>query len=69
MKNLLTLLLLLTTSMIETATFPTGIETIAAVAGLAGAAVILVYSFTRNHNYEIRTRMNKIKQQQTEVQE
>jgi hypothetical protein len=55
--------------MIETTSFPSGVDAIAAVAGLAGAAVILVYSFTRNHSYEIRTRMNKIKQQQTEIQE
>ncbi len=54
--------------MIETTSFPTGVDAIAAVAGLAGAAVILVYSFTRNHTYEIRNRVAKIKQQ-TEVEE
>ena len=47
--------------MIETTTFPTEVNAIAAVAGLAGALVVIVYSFTRNHQYEMRKRMRKIK--------
>lgn len=47
--------------MIETTTFPTEINAIAAVAGLAGALVVILYAFTRNHQYEMRKRMRRIK--------
>jgi len=50
-----------TLSMIETTTFPTEINAIAAVAGLAGALVVILYSFTRNHQYEMRKRSARIK--------
>ena len=54
--------------MIETTTFPTEVNTIAAVAGLAGALVVILYAFTRNHQYEMRKRMRKIrKTDQSEV--
>ena len=48
-------------SMIETTTFPVEINAIAAVAGLAGALVVILYAFTRNHEYEMRKRLRKIK--------
>lgn len=48
-------------SMIETTTFPTEVNAIAAVAGLAGALVVILYSFTRNHQYEMRKRSARIK--------
>jgi predicted histidine transporter YuiF (NhaC family) len=47
--------------MIETTTFPTEVNAIAAVAGLAGALVVIVYSFTRNHQYEMRKRSARIR--------
>ena len=47
--------------MIETTTFPVEVNAIAAVAGLAGALVVILYAFTRNHEYEMRKRMRKIK--------
>ena len=47
--------------MIETTTFPVEVNAIAAVAGLAGAFVVIVYSFTRNHKYEMRKRSARIK--------
>lgn len=47
--------------MIETTTFPVEINAIAAVAGLAGALVVILYAFTRNHEYEMRKRLRKIK--------
>ena len=54
--------------MIETTTFPTEVNTIAAVAGLAGALVVILYAFTRNHQYEMRKRMRRIrKTDQSEV--
>ena len=54
--------------MIESTTFPTEVNDIAAVAGLAGALVVILYAFTRNHQYEMRKRMRKIrKTDQSEV--
>jgi hypothetical protein len=54
--------------MIETTTFPTEINAIAAVAGLAGALVVILYAFTRNHQYEMRKRFRTIKKtDQSEV--
>ena len=54
--------------MIETTTFPTEVNAIAAVAGLAGALVVILYAFTRNHQYEMRKRMRTIKKtDQSEV--
>lgn len=54
--------------MIETTTFPVELNTIAAVAGLAGALVVILYAFTRNHQYEMRKRLRKIKKtNQSEV--
>jgi hypothetical protein len=54
--------------MIETTTFPVEINAIAAVAGLAGALVVILYAFTRNHQYEMRKRMRRIKKtNQSEV--
>ena len=54
--------------MIETTTFPTEVNAIAAVAGLAGALVVILYSFTRNHQYEMRKRSARIsKANQSEV--
>ena len=54
--------------MIETTTFPTEVNAIAAVACLAGALVVILYAFTRNHQYEMRKRMRKIrKTDQSEV--
>ena len=54
--------------MIETTTFPTELNTLAAVAGLAGALVVIVYAFTRNHKYEMRKRSARIKKaNQSEV--
>jgi hypothetical protein len=47
--------------MIETTTFPTEINAIAAVAGLAGALVVILYGFTRNHQYEMRKRSARIR--------
>lgn len=47
--------------MIETTTFPTEVNAIAAVAGLAGALVVILYAFTRNHQYEMRKRMRSIR--------
>lgn len=47
--------------MIETTTFPTEINAIVAVAGLAGALVVILYAFTRNHQYEMRKRSARIK--------
>jgi hypothetical protein len=47
--------------MIETTTFPTDLNTLAGIAGLAGALVVIVYAFTRNHNYEMRKRSARIK--------
>lgn len=46
--------------MIETTTFPTELNALAAVAGLAGALVVILYAFTRNHNYEMRKRSARI---------
>ena len=54
--------------MIETTTFPTEVNAIAAVAGLAGALVVILYAFTRNHQYEMRKRLRRIKKtNQSEV--
>jgi hypothetical protein len=54
--------------MIESTTFPTDINAIAAVAGLAGALVVILYAFTRNHQYEMRKRSARIrKANQSEV--
>lgn len=54
--------------MIETTTFPTEVNAIAAVAGLAGALVVILYAFTRNHQYEMRKRLRNIKKtDQSEV--
>lgn len=54
--------------MIESTTFPTDINAIAAVAGLAGALVVILYSFSRNHQYEMRKRSARIKKaNQSEV--
>lgn len=47
--------------MIESTTFPTEVNAIAAVAGIAGALVVIIYGFTRNHKYEMRKRMRRIK--------
>ncbi len=47
--------------MIETTTFPTEVNAVAAVAGLAGALVVIIYGFTRNHKYEMRKRSARIK--------
>ena len=47
--------------MIETTTFPVEVNAIAAVAGLAGALVVILYAFTRNHQYEMRKRLRRIK--------
>ena len=47
--------------MIETTTFPVEVNAIAAVAGLAGALVVILYAFTRNHQYEMRKRLRNIK--------
>jgi hypothetical protein len=47
--------------MIESTTFPTDINTIAVVAGLAGVLVVILYAFTRNHQYEMRKRSARIK--------
>lgn len=46
--------------MIESTTFPTDMNSIAAVAGLAGALVVILYAFTRNHQYEMRKRTRMI---------
>ncbi len=54
--------------MIESTTFPTDLNALAGVAGLAGALVVIVYAFTRNHNYEMRKRSARIKKaNQSEV--
>lgn len=54
--------------MIETTTFPVEVNAIAAVAGLAGALVVILYAFTRNHEYEMRKRLRRIKKtDQSEV--
>ncbi len=54
--------------MIESTTFPTDINAVAAVAGLAGALVVILYAFTRNHQYEMRKRSARIrKANQSEV--
>jgi hypothetical protein len=54
--------------MIETTTFPVEVNAIAAVAGLAGALVVILYAFTRNHQYEMRKRLRMIKKtDQSEV--
>jgi hypothetical protein len=54
--------------MIETTTFPVEVNAIAAVAGLAGALVVILYAFTRNHQYEMRKRLRRIKKtDQSEV--
>ncbi len=42
--------------MIESTTFSTEVNAIAVVAGLAGALVVILYAFTRNHQYEMRKR-------------
>lgn len=42
--------------MIETTSFPSGIDSIAAVAGLLGAVVVIYYAFSRNYTYEVRKR-------------
>lgn len=47
--------------MIESTTFPIEVNAIASVAGLAGALVVILYAFTRNHDYEMRRRMRKIR--------
>lgn len=47
--------------MIESTTFPTEINAVAAVAGIAGAFVVIVYSNMRNHQYEMRRRSARIK--------
>ena len=47
--------------MIETTTFPVEVNAIAAVAGLAGALVVILYAFQRNHQYEMRKRLRRIK--------
>jgi len=54
--------------MIETTTFPVEVNAIAAVAGLAGALVVILYAFTRNHQYEMRKSLRRIKKtNQSEV--
>lgn len=47
--------------MIESTTFPTDVNAVAAVAGLAGALVVILYAFQRNHEYEMRKRSARIK--------
>ncbi len=46
--------------MIESTTFPTEINALAAVAGIAGAVTVIIYANMRNYKYEMRKRQQRI---------